>query len=90
MCEGLAQGEFGIGFGRPPSSGRDRRSKADLNRRQPAEKAPGQPGVVGQNDALSYGNHEGYIANRPGGDNEAAAKLQSGHGHEKGADMAAP
>jgi len=54
-----------------------------LHCRQPAEKPPWQPRVVGQDNSLRSENHGGYIANRSGFDNEAA-------GHEKGAAQAAP
>jgi hypothetical protein len=45
--------------------------KPGLDGRQPAKKPPGQAGVVGEDDALSLGNHGGYIANRPAGYNKA-------------------
>jgi len=53
------------------------RSKPSLHCRQPAEKPPRQPRVVDQDNLLSSGNHEGYIANQPGFDNEGSV-------HEKG------
>jgi len=54
------------------------RSKSRLHYRQPAEKPPRQPRVVDQDNSLSSGNHEGYIANRSGFDN-------AGNAHNKGA-----
>jgi hypothetical protein len=46
-----------------------------LHRRQPAEKSPGQTGVIGQGDALSLGHHEGYIAVRTGSDNASGRSV---------------
>ena len=41
-----------------------RRSKRRLRADgEPAEEAPRQPRVIGENDALSLGNHGRYIAN---------------------------
>jgi hypothetical protein len=52
----------------------ERRSKSGLHRRQPAEKSPGQAGVIGQRDALSFRNHMRYIAVQSGSDNERGGK----------------
>jgi len=53
------------------------RSKAGLDAgHQPPEEAPRQPGMVGQNDALSLGNHARYIAIWPGSDNEFGRGLR--------------
>src|SRR5690348_12154043 len=46
------------------------RSKSRLHRCQPAEKPPRQPGVIDQDDALSLGNHDVYIATYAASDNE--------------------
>jgi len=48
-------------------------SKSRLYRCQPTEKPPRQPRVVDQDNSLSFRNHEGYIANRSGFDNEGGA-----------------
>ncbi len=53
------------------------RSKSGLHGGQPAEKPPGQAGVVGENDALSLGNHASYIAIRRGLDNDGRAQAKS-------------
>ena len=57
-----------------PASPAGGRSKPRLHRRQPAEKPPRQPRMIGEDDPLSFGNHGGYIANRSGFDNERATK----------------
>jgi len=36
-------------------------SEPSLNGRQPAKKPPRQAGMVGEDDALSLGNHGGFI-----------------------------
>jgi len=41
-----------------------------LHRRQPAEKTPGQTGVVGKDDPMRLQNHAGYIANHGNRHNE--------------------
>src|SRR5262245_2041927 len=46
--------------------------KACLHRCQPAEKTPRQSRVIDQDNPPSFGNHERYIANRSGFDNEPA------------------
>jgi hypothetical protein len=55
------------------------RSESGLHGGQPAKKPPGQAGVVGENDALSLGNHLIYIATYTSLDNDgrAQAKRQS-------------
>jgi hypothetical protein len=54
------------------------RSKTCLHRcRQPAEKAPRQSRVVDEDNPLSFGNHAGYIANRPAADNECRPKKRA-------------
>jgi len=40
---------------------------------QPPEEAPGQPGVVGENNPFKLGNHARYIATHDGRDNEVGA-----------------
>jgi hypothetical protein len=55
------------------------RSKAGLHAgHQPPEEAPRQPGVVGENDALSFGNHGVYIAIWAAADNEDGSSGGSG------------
>jgi len=47
------------------------KSKASLHCcRQPAEEPPRQSRVVDQDNPLSFGNHDGYIANHSAADNE--------------------
>jgi hypothetical protein len=53
--------------------------KSRLYRCQPAEKSPRQPRVIDQDNPLSYGNHDGYIANRSGFDNEPAVNKKGPH-----------
>jgi len=52
------------------------RLKSRLHGCQPAEKSPGQPPVIDQDDPLSSGNHERYIANRSAFDNETADRTK--------------
>jgi hypothetical protein len=63
----FAQREWIAACGRPMRT----RSKACLHRcRQPAEESPRQSRVVDQDNPLSFGNHDGYIANHTTLDNE--------------------
>jgi len=54
---------------------RRRALESGLDGRQPAKKPPGQAGVVGEDDALSLGNHGGYIVDWNGSDNEGGLPL---------------
>jgi hypothetical protein len=53
----------GIVPGSASKAGEDGRS-------QTTEEAPGQPGVVGEHDAVRLGDHAAYIAGRFHADNE--------------------
>jgi len=53
---------------------RESRSKSRLHRGQPAEKPPGQPDMIAENDPMRFGNHVNHIDPCAASDNEPGLK----------------